>query len=146
MVGDYGSAAELDGTVLLRPRPGLTVWRLHGEPRIRSLAEGVYHDGWASALARYRVWSEPGGGVYRVRLALPAGRPARTVELSVRGGASKSVVLEGGDSVRVELRAGAGPRPAPLEIRTERSDFEGRGGPAPRLVAVRVSELSYAAL
>jgi hypothetical protein len=146
VVGDYGSAAELDGTVVLRPRPGLTVWQLRGEPRIRSLAEGVYHDGWASALARYRVWSQPGGGVYRVRLELPVGRPARTVELRVRGGAARTVALQGGDSVRVELSAGEGPRPAPLEIRTERSDFEGQGGPAPRLVAVRVSELSYAAL
>lgn len=146
VVNDYGSAAELDGTVLLRPRGGLTVWRLRGEPRLRSLAEGLYHDGWASALVRYRVWSQPGGGSYRLRLELPAGRGARTVELSVRGGARRTVRMHGGDRVGVELPAGAGARPAPLEIRTDLSDFEGRGGPAPRLVAVRISELSYTAL
>ena len=33
-----------------------------------------------------------------------------------------------------------------LEIRTDQSDFEGRGGPAPRLLAVRVSDLRYTAL
>lgn len=146
VVNDYGSAAQLDGAVVLRPRPGLTVWRLRGAPRIRSLADGLFHDGWASAVMRYRVWSRPGGGVYRVRLALPAGRPTRTVELSVRGGAARTVVLEGGHSVRVELRAGDAVAPPPLEIRTDRGDFEGQGGPAPRLVAVRVSELVYTAL
>jgi Dolichyl-phosphate-mannose-protein mannosyltransferase len=146
VVGDYGSAGDFDGTVLLRPRPGLTVWRLRGEPRIRSLAEGLHHDGWAGAVMRYRVWSQRGGGVYRARLELPVGRPARTVELRVRGGEARTVVLEGGESVRVELSAGTAPRPAPLEIQTDRSDFEGQGGPAPRLVAVRVSGLSYAAL
>jgi hypothetical protein len=142
VVGDYGSAAELVGTVVRRPRGGLTVWRLRGEPRLRSLAEGVYHDGWASALVRYRVWPARAGGVYRLRLELPAGRRARTVELSVPGGASRTVHLSGGDGVDVSLPAGRGP----LEIRTDQSDFEGRGGPAPRLVAVRISGLSHSAL
>jgi hypothetical protein len=146
VVGDHGSAAELDGTVLMRPRPGLTVWKLRGEPRIRWLADGLYHDGWASAVLHYRVWSRPGGGVYRVRLALPSGRRPRSVALRVGGGAARTILLGGGESVRVELSAGAAARPAPLEIRTELSDFERGAGPAPRLVAVRVSELSYAVL
>jgi hypothetical protein len=146
VVNDYGSAAELDGTVLLRPRGGLTVWRLHGEPRLRSLAEGLYHDGWARAVVRYRVWGRPGGGIYRVRLSLPAARAARTVELSVPGGATREVQLQPGGTIRVALPAGDGAVPAPLEIRVEQSNFEGQGGPAPRLVAVRVSGLRYAAL
>jgi Dolichyl-phosphate-mannose-protein mannosyltransferase len=146
VVNDHGSAAELDWTVALRPRSGLTVWRLHGEPRLRSLADGLYHDGWASAVVRYRVWGRSGGGVYRLRLALPSGRAPRTVQLHVPGGESRTVVLEGGDQLAVELSAGPGTRPAPLEIRTDRSDFEGQGTPAPRLVAVRVSGLGYTAL
>jgi hypothetical protein len=147
VVGDYGTAVELEGNVALRPRPGLTVWRLRGEPRLRSLAEGLHHDGWASAVVHYRVWSQPGGGSYRLRLSLPPGRSARTVELRVAGGAERTVRLRGGDDVRVELPAGPpAAAPPPLEIRTDQSDFEGRGGPAPRLVAVRVSDLRYAAL
>jgi hypothetical protein len=144
VVNDYGSSLELDGRVVSRPRPGLSLWELPAEPRVKSLAEGVFHDGWASAVVRYRVWDRPAGGVYRVRLALPAGRLPRTVELGVRGGASKTVALEGGESIRVELPAGGVSAPPPLEIRTDRGDFEGRGGPAPRLVAVRVSGLLYA--
>jgi hypothetical protein len=143
VVNDYGSQIELDGRVVNRPRPGLSLWKLSAEPRVRSLAEGVFHDGWASAVVRYRVWGRRPGGLYRVRLALPAGRAPRTVELSVRGGVSRTVALAGGQSVRVELPAGVGTTPAPLEIRTDRGDFEGRGGPAPRLVAVRVSDLHY---
>lgn len=146
VVNDYASAAELDGTVVLRPRPGLTVWRLRGEPRLRSLADGLYHDGWAAAVLRYRVWGRPGRGAYRLRLALPAGRSTRQVELRVQGGESKKVVLEAGDAVRVELSANAASHPGQLEIRTDQSDFEGQGGLAPRLVAVRVSGLHYAAL
>jgi hypothetical protein len=146
VVNDNGSAAELAGTVVRRPRPGLTVWRLDGEPRLRSLAEGLYPDGWAAAIVRYRVWNRPGGGVYRVRLALPAGRSTRVVRLKIDGGEAKTVTLEGGKRVAVELRAGTAGRPGALEIRTDRSDFEGQGGPAPRLVAVRVSGLAYRSL
>jgi hypothetical protein len=142
VVGDYGSAAQLVGSLVQRPRDGFTVWRLSGEPRLRSLAEGVYHDGWASALVRYRVWPQRSGGVYRVRLELPAGRRARTVVLSVPGGARRTVRLDGGDWVAVSLPA----RAAPLEIRTDQSDFQGGRGPAPRLVAVRISGLSHSAL
>jgi hypothetical protein len=146
LVNDYGSAAELAGTVVRRPRPGLTVWRLDGEPRLRSLAEGLYPDGWAAAIVRYRVWNRPGGGVYRVRLALPAGRSTRIVRLKIDGGEAKTVTLAGGKRVAVELRAGTAARPGALEIRTDRSDFEGQGGSAPRLVAVRVSGLAYRSL
>jgi hypothetical protein len=146
VVNDYGSAAELAGMIVRRPRPGLTVWRLAGDPRLRSLAEGVYPDGWGSAIVRYRVWNEPGGGVYRVRLALPPGRATRVVRLEVEGGAAETVTLAGGAQADVELATGASAHPAPLEIRTDRSDFEGRRGPAPRLVAVRVSSLDYTAL
>jgi hypothetical protein len=146
VVNDYGSAAGLDGVVVNRPRPGFTVWRLTGEPRMRWLAEGLHPDGWAAAIVRYRVWSQAGGGVYRLRLALPAGRPARIVRLKVTDGAARTVTLAGGDQVDIELDAGESARPGALEIRTDRSDFEGQGGPAPRLVAVRVSGLRYAAL
>ena len=146
VVNDYGSAARLAGTVVRRPRPGLTVWRLAGEARLRSLTEGLYPDGWAAAIVRYRVWGEQGGGVFRVRLSLPAGRLTRIVRLEVAGGAARTITLHGGGHADVELSAGASPQPAPLEIRTDRSDFEGRGGPAPRLVAVRVSALDYTAL
>jgi hypothetical protein len=142
VVNDYGSRIELAGHVVGRPRPGLSLWELDGVPRVRSLAEGLYHDRWASAITHYRVWGRGGGGVYRVRLALPAGRAPRTVTLTA-GAATRTVALRGGDSVDVRLRTAAGRRPAPLEIRTDRGDFEGQGGPAPRLVAVQVSALSY---
>ncbi len=143
VVNDYGSAVELDGRVIERPRPGLALWQLRGEPRVRSLAEGVYHDGWASAITRYRVWGRAGGGTYAVQLSLPPGRPPRTVTLSVDGGGTRTVALGGGERVRVHVPSGPAPTPRLLEIRTDRADFAGGGGPAPRLVAVRVSDLSY---
>ena len=146
VVNDYGTAAELRGAVLARPRPGLTVWRLAGRPRLRSLAEGVYPDGWASAIVRYRVFGQRGGGVYGVRLSLPVGRPTRTVRLSVAGQVAETLTLGGGDRAVLAIETPASATPGVLEIRTDRSDFEGQGGPAPRPVAVRVSDLDYSAL
>jgi Dolichyl-phosphate-mannose-protein mannosyltransferase len=145
VVNDYGSRVELDGRVVAVPRPGLSLWQLSGPPRVRSLAAGLYHDGWANAVVRYRVWSRPAGGVFRVRLSLPAGRAPRTVTLTA-GGGRRVVSLSGGDTVEIAVPAGPGALPPPLELRTDRSDFEGDGGPAPRLVAVRVSELAYESL
>jgi len=142
VVNDYGSRIELGGRVVLRPRPGLSVWELDGPPRVTSLAEGLYHDGWASAITRYRVWGRAGGGAYHVRLALPAGRARRTVRLSA-GDATRTVELHGGERVSVVVPTRSGPAPPPLELTTDRSDFAGRSGPSPRLVAVQVSQLFY---
>jgi hypothetical protein len=142
VVNDFGSRIELAGRVVARPRPGLSVWELDRPARVRWLVEGLYHDGWASALTRYRVWGRAGGGVYRARLSLPAGRAPRTISLSA-GSATRTVALRGGESVRVALPTQPGAAPAPLELTTDRGDSEGRGGPAPRLVAVRISALSY---
>ena len=143
VVNDYGSSLELEGRRVLRPKPSLTVWRLPARPRVRSLAKGVFHDGWAAALVTYRVWGRPGGGHYRVRIALPDGRGPRTVSFALAGSTARTVALGPGESVSVELPV-RGTIVPPLHIRTDRADFEGAGGPAPRLVAVRVSELSYA--
>ena len=89
------------GRVVARPRDGLTLVRVPAAPRVSSLAEGLYYDGWARGNLRYRTWpADAGPGAYRVVLSLPAGADEREVLVEVEGGARRAVTLEpGGESV-----------------------------------------------
>ena len=79
-------------------------------------------------------------------LSRPEGRARRALRLSVDGKLAKTLTLSGGDEVALAIDVPDSSTPGVLEIRTDRSDFEGQGGPAPRHVAVRVSDLDYSAL
>ena len=144
VVDDWATAIELDGEVAARPRNGLTAYRVPDEPRVRALTTGLYFDGWAGPELRHQVWAEQpsADGAYRVELELPAGRRAREVTLAVRGGAARTVSLEPGDRVAVELPAAGFPVP-PLEITSPGAELVGAGTPDPRLVSYRVVRLQY---
>jgi hypothetical protein len=143
VVNHYATAVELDGSVLARPHPSLTLYGTDETPRVRSLAIGLFYDGWAARIVRYRVW--PGGserGTYRVRLELPAEHSARTVTLSLEGSVQEVVDLRPGDSELIEIPARGSPLPR-LYISTDGADFVGGGTPQTRFIAVRIPLLEY---
>jgi hypothetical protein len=143
VVNDVATSISLDGDVVARPAPGLTAWRAPEAPRVRTLAEGLYSDGWAAAVVVVRAW--PGGtrGAYRVTLDLPRNRDSRAVTLAVGGGSGRTIRLRPGERRTLALPAPGRPAP-PLRIRTDHADYEGAGTPNARLVGVRIERLSYA--
>jgi hypothetical protein len=144
VVNDYGSAIELDGEVVARPRDGLTAYRLHAEPHVRGLAVGLMFDRWAEGLVTYHVWPErrTSSGSYRVTVALPAGSRERRVTFTAHGGASRTVELSADASRTVEIAVRGYPVPT-LRIETDLADSLGAGTPNARLVAVQIPDLSY---
>ena len=142
VVNDFGTRIALEGEVVARPDDGLTLVRIPAGPRVSSLAEGLYHDGWARGNLRYRTWpANAGPGVYRVVVSLPPGADERDVMVEVEGGASRAVRLAGGESVRVELPAGDAART--LHITSNRAEILDGGGANPRIVSFRVDRLEY---
>jgi hypothetical protein len=142
VVNDSGAQLELDGVRLRRLDEGLSLYRVDGPVRVRSLATGVYRDGWAQGVAGYRAWPQTAGrGAYRVALALPAGRPVREVVLEA-GAVRRRGVLEPGRTLTLRVPVSGRPLPE-LAIRIERADFVGADTPKPRLVAARVLGLEF---
>jgi hypothetical protein len=142
VVDEAGTQVELDAERVARPKPGLTLYKTSGPVRFRSLAFGLYADGWAQSVLRYAAY--PGrrtAGAYRVTLALPSGHLPRRVELEA-GPIRRSVRLRPSSAVTVHIPAAGYPLPE-LAIRTDRADFTGGNTPRPRLVALRVTSLSF---
>ena len=144
VVNDYGSAIELDGEVVARPRDGLIAYRLPAEPRVRGLAVGLMFDRWAEGLVSYRVWpARPtSSGTYQVTVALPAGSRERRVIFTVDGGARRTLLLAGNASKTVEIPVRGYPVPT-LRIETDQTDSLDAGTPNARSVAIRIRHLSY---
>ena len=146
VVNDFGTQIELEGTVVARPRPGLTELRVPAAPHVRWIATGLYGDGWSSGNLSYRVWPERVGatGVYEVGLALPSGYPARTVTLTVEGVERRTLTLRPGTSVHLELpaplRAGAIPV---LRISADGGRLVGTETANAYLVSLQVTSLAY---
>ena len=143
VVNHYATALDLYGDVLARPHPSFTLYRTDEAPRVRSLAIGLFYDGWAARILRYQVW--PGGsdrGTYRVRVELPAEHGARNVTFSLEGRVRDVVELQPGDSELVEIPAEGSPVPR-LYISTDGADFVGGGTPQTRFVSVRIPLLEY---
>jgi hypothetical protein len=142
VVDETGTQAELYAEQVARPKRGLALYRTSGVVRFRSLSFGLYADGWAQSLLRYAAFPGRGAaGTYRATLALPAGRLARTVELEA-GPVRRRVHLQPGATITVRVPAFGYPLPE-LAIRANRADFVDAGTPRPRLVALRVKELSF---
>ena len=144
VVNDYASTIELDGEVVARPRDGLTAYRLPAEPHVRGLAAGLTFDRWAETLVSYRVWPKrpTSSGAYHVTVALPAGSRERRVTFTVDGAAPRTLVLAGDVSKTVEIPVRGYPVPT-LRIKTDQADSLDAGTPNARLVAVRITRLSY---
>jgi hypothetical protein len=144
VVNDYGSRIDIEGEVVAHPRGGLVAMRVPAAPRVRSLAEGLYFDGWAATRLRYSVW--PGASVdgrYVIGLELPDGFEARKFVVTV---GDEPVVLRLAPGERTELvvsvEAGEGNVP-PLRITADGGRvLDGRTA-NPRIVAARVVELRF---
>jgi hypothetical protein len=143
VVAEWGSRIELaSGVRIAAPLRGLGLYRTSGPLRLRSFADGLYADGWARSILRYRAFrARRTAGAYRVTLALPAGRPARRVDLEA-GPERQRIELVPGSSTTVRIPATGHPLPE-LAIRANRADFVGAGTPRPRLVGFRVSGLEF---
>jgi hypothetical protein len=147
VVNDFGTQIDLEGTVVARPRRGLTELRVPAAPHVRWIATGLYGDGWSSGNLSYRVWPERVGaaGVYEVGLALPRGYPARTVTLTVEGVARRTLTLRPGTSMHLELpatplRAGSVPV---LRLSADGGRLVGRETANAYLVSLQVTSLAY---
>jgi hypothetical protein len=142
VVNEAGSRLEVVGERLASPAPGLTLYRIEDELRLSSYAEGLHSDGWARAVLSYRVW--PRGvtaGSYRVRLELPKGRAARSVELTAGPFETHARLAP---ERPLELRIPASGRPIPpLAIRVGRADLIDPDTARPRLVGARVTTLEF---
>jgi hypothetical protein len=142
VVNDAGTRVDVLGRRLLRPAPGLALYRTEGPLRLRAYAKGVDRDGWARSVVEYTAWpAQASGGAYRVKLALPEGRQARAV-VAEAGPVHRRAVLHPGDSVTLDLPASGTPLP-PLAIRIERADLIDAESTRPRLVAARVQRLEF---
>ncbi|HEU6444898.1 MAG TPA: glycosyltransferase family 39 protein [Gaiellaceae bacterium] len=142
VVVESGSRIEFAGRRVARPMPGLGLYRTNGALRVRSLANGLYSDGWARAVLSYAVWPKGATrGEYHVRLELPKGRAARTVELEA-GRARRTARLGQGAPLDLRVPAAGTPIP-PLSIRIDRADLIGAETPRPRLVGARVTALRF---
>lgn len=138
VVDEGGTQIELAGSLVSRPRVGLSLYRTNGALRLRSFATGFYTDGWIRSVASYDVFGQ-GPGHYRIALALPAGRAPRQVELEA-GSVRRTLELRPGETVSARL-----PAVGPLAIRVDRADFVDADKPRPRLVAARVTSLEFVA-
>lgn len=142
VVNDWATQVDLAGERLARPLQGLSLHRPNGPLRVRSLAEGLYADGWARSVLTYAVWPRARRGEYRLRLELPAGRAARSVEIEA-GTRRRTATLRPG--IPLDLRIPASGTPIPrLEVRIERADQIDAGTLRPRLVGARVTVLRFA--
>ncbi|HEX7256313.1 MAG TPA: hypothetical protein VF236_10335 [Gaiellaceae bacterium] len=141
VVNDLASRVELEGERLARPHTGLTLYRTAGPLRLTSFAEGLYADGWARAVLTYSVWPRERTGEYHVRLELPHGRSARSVELEA-GPVRRTAQLAPGTPLDVRIPVSGSPIP-PLSIRVARADLIDGETPRPRLVGARVTTLQF---
>ena len=149
VVNDFATQIELEGEAVTAPSDGLTLFRTPAAPHVRSLATGLFFDRWAGQLMRFRVWpGERVTGFYRIELELPPGLRARSLTLSVDGGETRTIELEPGRSVTVELRATGGDHSSLPSLRLESSvgDLVDAGTPNPRVVSARVRRLEFVSL
>jgi hypothetical protein len=144
VVNSFGSRIELEGTVVARPRGGLTALRVPQAPRVRSLAEGLYFDGWAAPRLRYSVWpAATEGGEYVVGLSVPADMPGRELTISV-GEENRVLRLASGERTElvVPVQPGAGLVP-PLRIQADGGEIVDGRTANPRIAAARVLALRF---
>jgi hypothetical protein len=136
-----GSQIGWDARVVARPREGLVAYRLAPHAHVHWLARGLAADRWIGTHLRYRVWRKGSPrGRFVVYLAVPRGFAARTVELAVDGGMSRTLVVRPGARVHASLPApGLRPPTFRIYVRTTPGPIGGR------TIGVRVLALRYSA-
>jgi hypothetical protein len=141
VVNEAASQIELNGQRLASPVPGLALYRTEGALRLKSYAEGLYADRWGRSRLSYQVWPRAAAGWYRVRLELPMGRAARSVEFEAGPFRQRARL---GSERPLEIRIPVSGRPIPpLSIRIERADLIDAETIRPRLVGARITALQF---
>ena len=113
VVNVNGSAIDLEGRVVARPREGLVAYRIPANAHVRSLARGLSPDGWAGKQLQYEVWPRQAGR-YELTLSLPDGAVARKATL-IAGDRKRTVVLRAAHDLRLSIPTTG----APLELLVE---------------------------
>ena len=107
VVNVYGSAIDLEGRVVARPRDGLVAYRIPANAHVRSLARGLSPDGWTGTQLEYRVWPRRVGH-YELILSLPKGERPRKATLTT-GGEKRAVTLRAARDLRLSIPTTGGP-------------------------------------
>ena len=107
VVNVYGSAIDLEGRVVARPRDGLVAYRIPANAHVRSLARGLSPDGWTGTQLEYQVWPRRAGH-YELTLTLPPQAPPRNATLTT-GHAKRAVVVRANRSLRLSIPTTGGP-------------------------------------
>ncbi len=107
VVNVNGSAIDLDGRVVARPREGLVAYRIPANAHVHSLARGLSPDGWAGKQLEYRVWPQRAGR-YELTLSLPAGSLPRKSTLTT-GAGKRTVALRAGHNLSLSIPTTGGP-------------------------------------
>jgi hypothetical protein len=108
VVNVAGSAIDLEGRVVARPREGLVAYRIPAGAHVYSLTRGLFPDGWTDAWLRHQVWPRRAGR-YELTLTLPRGHKPRTVEVAGRklriraGSLQRITVPTSGDPLRLSV-------------------------------------------
>ena len=113
VVNVNGSAIDLEGRVVARPREGLVAYRIPANAHVRSLARGLSPDGWAGKQLQYEVRPRQAGR-YELTLSLPDGAVARKATL-IAGDRKRTVVLRAAHDLRLSIPTTG----APLELLVE---------------------------
>jgi hypothetical protein len=114
VVNVNGSAIDLEGRIVARPREGIVAYRVPANAHVRSLAIGLSPDGWARERLEYRVWPQ-GAGHYELTLSLPEGTPPRKATLGA-GGEKLAVTLRATKRLRLSIRTTGAPLKLAVEV------------------------------
>jgi hypothetical protein len=142
VVNIAGSAIDLEGKVVARPRPDLIAYRIPAGAHVRSLTWGLAPDGWAGSQLRFRVWAtgRATNGRYELRLTLPRDARPRQAEIGVGDGARRTLTLRPGRILRLTIPVTSFP-PPPLILMVDvpQTPLDGR------ILGVQVRRLRYVA-
>jgi hypothetical protein len=130
VVNVSGTAIDLDGRVVARPRDGLVAYRIPVGAHVRSLARGLAPDGWTGSRLRYQAWPvQPGR--YELRIFVPRGTATRVLHIGTR-----TLTLRGGEARRLTFPTNG----TPLKLTVDIPDSPLSGG---RILGVKVRSLRF---
>ncbi len=115
VVNVFGSAIDLQGRVVARPRDGLIAYRIPANAHVHSLARGLSPDGWTGTQLEYRVWPQRAGR-YELTLSLPAGELPRKATLST-GGEKRHVIVRAARKLRLSIPTTGAPLQLSVDVK-----------------------------
>jgi hypothetical protein len=139
VVNIAGSAIDLQGTVVARPRADLIAYRIPAGAHVRSLTWGLAPDRWMGTELRFRVW--PGRsehGRYELTLQLPKDKLPRKAQLMLGGKPLRKLTFAPGQTIHLTVPASGSPTTAlGLFVDVPETPLDGR------VLGLKVRELRY---